>query len=248
MQPPADWSQAAPYFAVLVPLLFLCGSIPFGYLAGWMKGMDIRKHGSGNIGATNVWRVMGRKWGASVFLLDFLKGCLPVLALVSLTRSWTAPDALSAGQWLEVAGALAAILGHNYTPWLGFSGGKGISTSAGVLLPLIPAGLGVVLLLWVGSVAATRYVSVASMAASVALPVACYFLYPGNVALLVFCTLAAFFGVWRHRSNIARLRAGTEKRLGDKSKSDKADTTGPGAGASADENDADDETGALRPS
>ncbi|HSI84974.1 MAG: glycerol-3-phosphate 1-O-acyltransferase PlsY [Candidatus Methylacidiphilales bacterium] len=240
MQPPVNWSQAAPYFAVLLPALFLCGSIPFGYLAGRARGLDIRQHGSGNIGATNVWRVMGRTWGSAVFLLDFLKGCLPVLAVVWLGRDWTAPEVVPARQWLEVTGALAAILGHNYTPWLGFKGGKGIATSAGVLLPIMPASLGVALVAWIAALAATRYVSVASIISSVALPVASYFLYPGNIPMLVFCCVAAFFGIWRHRSNIQRLRAGTEKRLGQRESA-----TDPKSGPNDSESD---ENGALRPS
>jgi len=174
----------------LCPLLaFLLGSIPFGLLLAKAKGIDIRQHGSGNIGATNVLRVMGKKYGIACFLLDALKGFIPVIIALSLIRIGDKESSLALsflrsyavilpasrqfeGQLLHVITGLMAILGHNYSPWVGFKGGKGIATSAGVLLGLFPF-FGVVLLglIWLGLFLLTRYVSIASIGAAAALPV-----------------------------------------------------------------------------
>ena len=197
---------------------YLLGSIPFGYLAGRLCGVDIRTKGSGNIGATNALRVLGKKWGYAVFLLDFLKAWLPVkLALgwgiALMVHPASAPGALA---------GLCALLGHSFPVWLGFKGGKGIASSAGVIvglfsLPVFPICLGLWLLLFT----ATRYVSVASIVASAALPVAVFTLYRLHRAdwlgLTVSVVMAAL-AIWRHRSNIVRLRAGTEPRFERKKK------------------------------
>jgi acyl phosphate:glycerol-3-phosphate acyltransferase len=189
---------------------FIAGSVPFGHLVGMAKGVDIRRQGSGNIGATNVSRVLGRRWGALVFVLDFLKGFLPVMAVLHLYFGYF-------GEAVDVAAVLAGIggiLGHNYTPWLGFKGGKGIATSAGVLAGLIPWTFLASVVVWGVTARAFRYVSAASIAAAVSLPVATWFFYPGRTVYFVFCLLAGGLGVWRHRSNIGRLLAGTENRIG----------------------------------
>ena len=189
---------------------FFCGSIPFGYLAGRCQGIDVRKHGSGNIGSTNVFRVLGKKWGIAVFLADFFKGALPMaLILGFLAEGFPGLR----GDMLFVGTALAAILGHNYTPWLGFKGGKGIAVSAGVLLVLIPKALAAVLVVWLVLFALTRTVSIASIAASVLLPPAAWVLYPGRPVIFFFCLAAGLLGLWRHRGNIQRLRAGTESKI-----------------------------------
>ena len=198
-------------FQWLWPLFFYAvGSIPTGYLIGKSQGLDIRQHGSGNIGATNVWRVMGSKWGLTAFICDFLKGFLPLY----LVRSFAISDADS---WdvvlLLVVCGIAAILGHNYTPWLGFKGGKGIATSAGVLGALMPCVLAVALSLWIITVLITRTVSVGSILAAVVLAPAAAWFYPGNWIYLGLATLAGGLAVWRHRANIQRLRAGTESRI-----------------------------------
>src|SRR5471032_11114 len=147
----------------LWPVIFyLIGSVPTGYLIGKAHGLDIRQHGSGNIGATNVWRVMGRNWGLVAFVSDFLKGFLPLYLLRTLSF-------LADGPWpvalLLVICGLAAIIGHNYTPWLGFKGGKGIATSAGVLGALMPWVLAVALSLWIIVTLASRTVSIGSLVA-----------------------------------------------------------------------------------
>ena len=189
---------------------FLLGSVPTGYLVGRLKGVDIRQHGSGNIGATNVLRTLGKPLGILVFVIDALKGLAAVLVPL-----WLLGPGVPA--WLPVVAGVAAVAGHNYTPWLGFKGGKGIATSAGVLLGLMPWAVLVVAVVWFAVFSATRYVSLASMLAALALPVAVAGLWSagigGNAPLLVFALLLSALAIWRHRSNIGRLRAGTEPRF-----------------------------------
>ncbi|MBK1881040.1 glycerol-3-phosphate 1-O-acyltransferase PlsY [Luteolibacter pohnpeiensis] len=239
----------------LCPLIaFLAGSIPFGLLIAKLKGVDIRQHGSGNIGATNVLRVIGKKYGITCLILDALKGFIPVMIAMNLIRiegkhpalvfdflnqfalHLSAADQFK-GQLVHVLTALAAVLGHNYSPWVGFKGGKGIATSAGVLIGLMPP-FGVVLLLiiWLLVFASTRYVSVASITAAVALPVMTHLgarfhhidndkslptLWEAgtwNKPLFVFTLIIAILAVWKHRSNLRRLREGTENRFEPKKK------------------------------
>ena len=173
---------------------FLLGSIPTGYLVARAKGVDIRKHGSGNIGATNVFRTLGKPLGIFVFLVDALKGFA----------------------------AVAAIAGHNYTPWLGFKGGKGIATSVGVLLALMPWAVLAIAVVWVLVFKISRYVSLASICAAAALPAAVGMLWfsgcGGNGPLLAFSLAISALAIWRHRTNIQRLRAGTEPRFERKNK------------------------------
>src|SRR5476651_969303 len=195
----------------LWPIVFyLVGSMPTGYLLGRSRGLDIRRHGSGNIGATNVWRVMGRNWGLVAFASDFLKGFLPLYLL----RTLSFPEG---GSWtvalLLVICGLAAIIGHNYTPWLGFKGGKGIATSAGVLAALMPPVLAVALSLWIIATLLTRTVSIGSLLAAVVLAPCAARFYPGEWIYFGLATLAGGLAVWRHRSNIQRLLAGTESRI-----------------------------------
>lgn len=203
---------------------YLVGSLPFGFLVAKAKGKDIRQHGSGNIGATNVFRIIGKPFGIMVFILDFLKGLLPVLfsgGLYSIVAG-EYPE----GKLVEIIGALAAIAGHNYTCWLRFKGGKGIATSAGALVGLLPVATPIVIIIWVLVLALTRYVSVASISAAVALPVIVILrgVWGGNTDYLLvgFACLVAVMAVWRHRSNIERLKAGTESKIGNKSKKENA--------------------------
>lgn len=234
----------------ICPLLgFLLGSIPFGLLIARAHGIDLRSQGSGNIGATNVIRVIGKKQGILCLILDALKGFLPVVVAINLIhiqgKGFTVPlpflhpwmtevsaaDSFRA-QWTHVGTALAAILGHNYSPWAGFKGGKGIATSAGVLLALMPAAVVILLLVWAGVFLTTRYVSVASIAAAAVLPVLTHLgarfhhideSNPASPTLweaglwnkpLFFFTLAiSLLAVWKHRGNIRRLIDGTENRF-----------------------------------
>jgi len=202
---------------VIVILCYLIGSFPSGYLVGKSQGIDIRQHGSGNIGATNVLRVMGKKWGYLVFFCDSLKGFIAVK-----TGVWLAA---SAGGDTTLAGVLAGIfciIGHNYTVWLHFRGGKGIATSIGVLLAIVPIVIVlVILIVWVAVFFVWKYVSLASICAALSLPVAVLALFPfvghGNYwVLLVFSLIVAALAVWRHRSNIDRLLHGKENRFGTK--------------------------------
>ena len=187
---------------------FVLGSIPTGYLVARAKGVDIRQHGSGNIGATNVFRTLGKPLGILVFFLDALKGFAAV---------WLARHFGGESDWTGIIAGVAAIAGHNYTPWLGFKGGKGIATSAGVLLALMPLAVLAIAAVWAALFFATRYVSLASIGAAAALPVAVAALWftgrDGNAPLLGFSVLIAALAIWRHRSNIQRLLAGTEHRF-----------------------------------
>ncbi|MEX2578332.1 MAG: glycerol-3-phosphate 1-O-acyltransferase PlsY [Verrucomicrobiales bacterium] len=189
---------------------YIVGATPFGFLAGKAKGVDIRDHGSGNIGATNVVRILGKPVGFTVLILDVCKGVFPVL----IAR------AVSDSSAVHIAAAIAAIVGHNYTFWLKFKGGKGIATTGGAILPIMPVAFVVALLTWVVVLKVTRYVSVASIAAAFIIPLtiavrsalsATWDPYVFGFGLFV-CVLA----LWKHRSNIQRLRTGDEPRSGRK--------------------------------
>lgn len=193
------------YWPVL--LAYVIGATPFGYLAGKMRGVDIRDHGSGNIGATNVLRVLGKPIGITTLILDILKGLAPVLIAQAATDSTV----------VHILAAVAAILGHNYTFWLGFKGGKGIATSAGAIAPLFPLPLLVAVILWLSLFAITRYVSVASIFAALSLPVsfAAQSLRAErwDLPLFGFTVFLAAMATWRHRGNIQRLLRGEENRF-----------------------------------
>lgn len=227
------------------PLIaFLLGSIPFGLLIAKSKGINIREHGSGNIGATNVLRVVGKKYGITCLILDFLKGMLPSMLGLTLIRYVSQPDTMTFSflanyatvlgnekqttvQILQVLTGLCAILGHNYSPWVGFKGGKGIATSAGVLTAFMPAGILLLIIVWGLLFLTTRYVSVASVGASAALPFIVLFgsWYHGKLAsgtwnkpLFIFSIVISLLAIWKHRANIQRLVAGTENRFERKKK------------------------------
>jgi glycerol-3-phosphate acyltransferase PlsY len=194
---------------VLIALgAFLLGSIPTGYLVSRARGVDIRQHGSGNIGATNVFRTLGKPLGIFVFVIDALKGFAAV---------WLASRFGGGSDWAGIVAAVATIAGHNYTPWLGFKGGKGIATSAGVLLALMPWAVLAIAVVWVVVFKISRYVSLASICAAAALPVAVAALWSagcgGNGPLLGFSLVISALAIWRHRTNIQRLRSGTESRF-----------------------------------
>jgi acyl phosphate:glycerol-3-phosphate acyltransferase len=190
---------------------YLFGSLPTGHLVGRFLGVDISKHGSGNIGATNVLRVLGRRWGYFVFFIDTLKGFLAVRAAFYLVQI-----AKIGVERIELVGILAAvtcILGHTFPIWLRFRGGKGVATSAGALLGLMPAAIVAIFFVWLIIFQLTRYVSLASIGAAVALPVVVGILIlrksVTDAALLYFSVLIAGVVIWRHRSNLKRLLNGT---------------------------------------
>lgn len=208
----------------LVLLSYLLGSIPTGYLVAKAKGVEIRSVGSGNIGATNVFRILGKGPGIFVLTADALKGALAVLLVAPFVRANLLPayyalmptEALPASlpHFPALAG-ICAILGHNYTCWLRFKGGKGVATTAGVFAALAPAAFGIALATWLVVFAVSRYVSLASIVAAVALPLAVWL--TGNGALLIgVSTALGTLAIYKHKANLQRLRAGTENRIGAK--------------------------------
>jgi glycerol-3-phosphate acyltransferase PlsY len=191
-----------------VVLSYLAGSIPSAYLAGKIRGVDLRKHGSGNLGATNVVRVLGAKIGGVVFLADVTKGFLPVYFL----RSYT--EAPHPELWALAYGA-AAILGHVKPIFLlGKGGGKGVATATGVFLALAPVPVLITNAVWIITFYFTRYVSLASLLAAAVLPVAILALYRDPQSpVFIASILIASFVFWTHRANIGRLRRGEELRF-----------------------------------
>ena len=191
---------------------YLMGSVPTGYLVARSRDVDIRKAGSGNIGATNVLRVLGKPAGILVLAIDALKGALACWLLPAAAIALAGAEAAPEVEGLRIAAGLAAILGHNYTCWLRFKGGKGIATSAGVLLVWMPAALGVALLVWVLAFLVSGYVSLASVVAAFALPFIVW-LTGGSATLIAVAAVLGALAIYKHRSNIQRLRAGTEHRF-----------------------------------
>ncbi|MDW8309227.1 MAG: glycerol-3-phosphate 1-O-acyltransferase PlsY [Verrucomicrobiales bacterium] len=200
-------------FILVAIAAYLLGSIPTGYLVARARGVDIRAVGSGNIGATNVFRTLGRGPGIFVLVVDALKGFVACRIFGTLGAAWFAGQSGSVREFFPIVAGLSAVLGHNYTCWLGFKGGKGIATSAGVLLALFPKAFLAVLGVWALVFAVGRYVSLASVAAAVALPVAVGLLGYG-VERLVVAVLLSVLAIYKHKSNIQRLLAGTEHRFG----------------------------------
>lgn len=203
-------------YSVVGIAAYLLGSIPTGYLVARARHVDIRSLGSGNIGATNVFRTLGRAAGGFVLAVDFMKGFLACHLLAPGVSTLFAPnlptDSVQREIPLLIAG-IAAILGHNYTCWLQFRGGKGIATSAGVLTALVPWALLIGLGVWLTLFALFRYVSLASIGAALALPLAVW-LTGGSLTLILITTGLAILAVYKHRSNIQRLLNGTEHRIG----------------------------------
>ena len=197
-------------YVTVVIVAYLLGSIPTGYLVARAKGVDIRTVGSGNIGATNVFRILGKPAGIFVLVFDGLKGFAGCAWLVDAVIQ-AFPAGPEETEYLRIAG-LAVILGHNYPCWLNFKGGKGIATSAGVLAALVPWALLIILSLWIIVLALTRYVSLASLAASFALPFASWL--TGHSLLLIIVTgCMGALAIYKHRANIKRLLNGTESRF-----------------------------------
>jgi glycerol-3-phosphate acyltransferase PlsY len=194
---------------------YLLGSIPFGYLAGRLAGIDVRKNGSGNVGATNVVRVLGKRYGYPVFVLDFLKGFMAVK--ISMLMSPGAPAEWNCPDIFGIVAAMCSVLGHVYPPWLMFEGGKGVATSAGALLALTPVATLIGMTIWIIVFWASRYVSLASIAAAVVLPIVIPIVgshNENNRRLLLYSSVCvAVVVIWRHRSNISRLMRGTEPRF-----------------------------------
>lgn len=201
---------------------YFIGSIPTGYLVARARGVDIRSVGSGNIGATNVFRVLGKPAGVFVLLADAAKGWIGARLLPVWISAWLGMEASTGSsslEWLMIAGGFAAVLGHNYTCWLRFKGGKGIATSAGVLLGWFPWAMWLALGVWLVTFAATRYVSVASIMAAVCLPFIVWQLKLSGRFIAIAAVMSAL-AIYKHKANIQRLRNGTEHQFGRKKYSD----------------------------
>ncbi len=202
-------------FLAVALVSYLLGSIPAGYLAGRIAGIDIRKVGSGNIGATNVTRTLGRRYGYPVFLVDFAKGALAVC--VSVLLGWHVEPKPRSSEIYGIVGAVFCVLGHVFPVWLRLKGGKGVATSAGALFGLMPLAALIGVAIWVLTFEVTRYVSVASVTAAVVLPLAvlglAYAGHTNGLELFYVSLCLAVVVVFRHRSNLSRLVQGTEPRF-----------------------------------
>lgn len=188
---------------------YFVGGIPFGFIIGRMRGVDVRTVGSKNIGATNVFRTVGKKWGLLAFLCDFLKGLLPTLAVKHFGDS---------SEWLPVATGIACVAGHMLTPYMKFKGGKGVATAFGMLVALIPQLVGCAFLLFIVTFALSNYISLGSCFAAAFLAVAVWFPILGNpgtnnIAQCALVSLIALFVIIKHRSNIKRLIKGEENKI-----------------------------------
>jgi len=202
-------------FAAVVIGSYLLGSIPFGYLAGRIAGIDIRKRGSGNVGATNVIRTLGKGYGYPVFAADFLKGFgavkMSMLIVTRLHPEW------NSSEMFGIVAAIFSVLGHSFPVWLHFKGGKGVATSAGALFGLAPVAALAGAAVWILTFFVTRYVSVASIAAAAALPIiiliTTWLGHTAGKSLFYSSVCLAAVVIWRHRSNLSRLLRGTEARF-----------------------------------
>lgn len=200
----------------LICLSYLLGSIPTGFLVAKANGVDIRSVGSGNIGATNVFRILGKGPGIFVLTADAFKGWLAVWAAIEFAFAVLPYDSMGGTyEMAALTAGIGAILGHNYTCWLRFKGGKGIATTAGVFVALAPAAFGIALATWLVVFAVSRYVSLASIVAAVALPLAVWFTCKSLLVFAVSVSLGAL-AIYKHKANIERLLAGTESRIGAK--------------------------------
>jgi glycerol-3-phosphate acyltransferase PlsY len=189
-------------FALLLVTAYLCGAIPFGVIVGKLfYGVDVRRHGSGNVGTTNVFRVLGKRAGAAVMVLDILKGWLPAFVAVQLFSPWAA-----------IFIAAAPVVGHMYSIFLKGRGGKGIATGAGVVLALVPLAFVIIFATWLVLILVTRYVSVASLTAAALVPVLTV-AFSEPLPYEIAGVLVAILVWWAHRGNIQRLLAGEENRV-----------------------------------
>ena len=200
--------------ATIIIVSYLLGSIPFGYIAGRIAGIDIRTAGSGNVGATNVVRILGKRYGYPVFALDVLKGFGAVkisMVMSGQHLEWNSPEISG------MVGAISSVLGHVFPPWLEFKGGKGVATAAGALLALMPIATLIGVAVWIIVFWLTRYVSLASVVATAALPIVILVIGSADGhsgRLLVYSSVCvAALVIWRHRSNLSRLLRGTEPRF-----------------------------------
>jgi len=223
-------------YIIVAIAAYLIGSIPTGFLVAKAKGIDIRSVGSGNIGATNAMRVLGKPAGIFVLLVDAAKGfvaCyLGIFICICYLNSFNGlhsadfdssviDRAMDSLPDFPIIAGIFVVLGHNYTCWLKFKGGKGIATTAGVYLALAPVALGIALAVFILTILITRYVSVGSLIAAVALPMAVWFTKE-NLFLRIVTIAFGAMAIFKHRKNIQRLMAGTESRIGEKTSTEAA--------------------------
>ena len=202
---------------------YLVGAIPTSFLAGKVvRGIDLREHGSKNLGATNVYRVLGAKVAVPVGLFDVFKGMVPVLWISQIGPEWAS--------WPLICG-IAAILGHVFSVFVGFKGGKGVATAGGVVLALAPWAILICLGIWAAVTFSTGYVSLGSITAALAYPGLVYWLTPGQRPFILIHLTIGLALVWFHRANIGRLRAGTENRFGKRGNTDAVRASAGNGGA-----------------
>jgi glycerol-3-phosphate acyltransferase PlsY len=202
---PAQAPGAAVTVALWLLAAYALGATPTAYLAGRLaRGIDLREHGSRNLGATNVYRVLGWAWAIPVALIDVAKGALPVALFVH----WEGGDL-----WLAVAVGSAAVLGHIFSPYVGFKGGKGVATAAGMFIALAPLAVAIALPVWGICLWLTGYVSLSSILAATTFPLLVRVTRPDAVATLWASVALAVLILFSHRANIGRLLAGTENRF-----------------------------------
>lgn len=206
-------------YLVLVPIAYLLGAVPFGFLVARARGIDIRTVGSGNIGATNVLRSVGKSWGILTLLLDALKGLIPAAVFPVLARIYFGVET---DEIMRVACGCTAVIGHNCPVYLKFKGGKGIATTAGALIGIAPLALlcGIATFALVFGI--SRMVALGSITAATIIPIAAWLLYRDQGRLIpIVLTVLGLLAIWRHRPNIRRMLSGTENRIVfGKSKSD----------------------------
>jgi glycerol-3-phosphate acyltransferase PlsY len=218
-------------YIVVACAAYLLGSIPTGFLVAKAKGIDIRSVGSGNIGATNAMRVLGKPAGIFVLLMDAFKGwfacqvgiyvCFYFLPYANIHSDTDVHNTVSYVETFSIVAGIFAVLGHNFTCWLKFKGGKGVATSAGVYLALAPIALGIALAAFILTVLITRYASVGSIVAAIVLPFAVWF-RDNNLILRIVTIALCALAIFKHRKNMQRLLAGTENRIGKKTSTSEA--------------------------
>lgn len=204
--------QLAVRFVVILAFAYLVGGISWALIIGKLfYKIDVREHGSGNLGATNVFRTLGTKAAIATLVLDIAKGA------VAVGFAWwavpTATYGLTAHTWAMIFATMAAILGHSYSPYIGFKGGKGVATAAGALLVFTPYPWPFMLGTFIVVVAIWRMVSLGSVVIAIEYPVLCLVFYPGNWTILGFACVAAGLVVWRHRTNIVRIWRHEEPKI-----------------------------------
>lgn len=199
--------------AVTVGVGYFLGSIPFGLIIGLLRGIDVRTVGSKNIGATNVFRTVGKPWGVLAFVLDFAKGLGGALLAPHLGRMLCG-EGVASVDMLALTGGIAAVVGHTWPLWLKFRGGKGVATSAGMLAAIAPIEVGIAFVAWLLVVAISRFVSLASIIAAITLASAVWMRNTSESNVIpIAVSMLAVIVIWRHRANIKRLIAGTENRF-----------------------------------